>query len=641
MNVASIAITSMMLSLMGVFMVPKQVNTVIVLLPGIFALFVSWRAYMVSVITMFAVYAPLMHVLEPDLNYAWNAAIWIIVIGMFSYEVIYRLSNYQRQKDKYYRALVQNANDLTCIIDKNGALRYMSPSFYRILGYTDAELLGKSAFAIMHKEDRPAVQQRFSESLHNDNETGRPIEFRLTHKNGNILHFTGMGVKKPNEPLIRGMIINAYDITARRKAEIALAVEHEFVKSVINATSQPLCVSNAEGTIYYYVNEAYCQLVEHTQQEIMGENNFKLSDILHSDDLEKVMRYRQQAVAGQDVKPYLSRLILKSGQQKDVLVNYGLVKDESSSNKLIVTLTDLTASKQTEAALKLARDKAEEASKLKSQFLATVSHELRTPMNAILGYTELLLDTELDETQRNFARTAYEAGESLLDIINEILDFARIEAGKFVLDYYEFDVTDVCQRTIEMLRPRAASKNLALEMKIAPDVPHTLWGDGKRLRQILVNLINNAIKFTPKGKVKLSVRMADTHRISKDSANHVLTFNKHELYFEVEDTGLGISDTIKARLFQPFSQGDSSHTRPHGGTGLGLSICKGLVEMMGGTIGLYSQEGQGSIFWFTVQFAGANLSKECDSRVALQYHPKIEEINNDSIARTNVAVSIS
>ncbi len=641
MNIALIVLASIALSLFGIFVVPKQANTIVVLLPGILALFVAWRAYLVSAFVMFFTYAPLMHVLEPDVNTAWSATWWIVLIGVFSYEVIYRLASYQRQKDSYYRALVQNANDLTCIIDQKGLLRYMSPSFYHVLGYTDAELLGKNAFAIMYKEDRPVVQQRFAESLYNENETGRPIEFRLIHKNGHILHFTGMGVKKPNEPLIRGMIINAYDITARKKAEKAFAIEHEFVKSVINATAQPLCVSNVEGTIYYYVNEAYCQLVEHTQQEIMGQNNLKLSAILHPDDVEKVMRYRQQAIAGQEVKPYHSRLIMKSGQQKDVLVSYGLVKDVSSSNKLIVTLTDLTASKQTEAALKLARDKAEEASKLKSQFLATVSHELRTPMNAILGYTELLLDTELDETQRDFARTAYEAGESLLDIINEILDFARIEAGKFVLDYYEFDVTDVCQRTIEMLRPRAISKNLALEMAIAPDVPHILWGDGKRLRQILVNLINNAIKFTPRGKVKLTVRMADVHRISTDYPNHRLTFDKHELYFEIEDTGLGISDTIKARLFQPFSQGDSSHTRPHGGTGLGLSICKGLVEMMGGTIGLYSQEGQGSIFWFTAQFASANLNEVCDSRVAQQYHPKIEESNNDSIARTNIAVSVS
>lgn len=637
-NLTGVVAITIITSVFAIFLMPKQANTLVILLPGILALFVAWRAYLLSSLVMFICYVLFLPFIESDLEFAQNIAIWIIAIGLLSFEMIYRLARRQRFSEAYYRALVQNANDLTCILDKNGLLRYMSPSFYRVLGYTEAELLGTSAFALMHPEDRPIVQRRFNESINNANEIGRDVEFRLRHHNGAMRWFTGSGVKKPNEPMIRGMIINARDITERKQAELELAAEHRFVASIIDATSQPLCVSDVLGNRYYYVNAAYCELVGYSQNEIMLEGNFKLANLISPEDYEKVLNYRQQAVAGVHVKPYLSHMINRLGQQKDVWVNYGLVHDNNGEHKLIVTLTDITIAKQTETALKLARDKAEEASKLKSQFLATISHELRTPMNAILGYTELLLDSPLDENQRDFARTAYEAGESLLDIINEILDFARIEAGKFVLDYYEFDLEDICNRTVEMLRPRANSKKLALELHIASDVPPKLWGDGKRLRQILVNLINNAIKFTPHGSIKLSVRMTEPHRISADSSNHILTFNKHELYFEVEDTGVGISDSIKTRLFQPFSQGDSSHTRPHGGTGLGLSICKGLVEMMGGNIGLYSQEGHGSIFWFTAQFSLPNQIKNSDSGIALQYHHhQVEEIKNGPIARINVA----
>jgi signal transduction histidine kinase/DNA-binding NarL/FixJ family response regulator len=271
--------------------------------------------------------------------------------------------------------------------------------------------------------------------------------------------------------------------------------------------------------------------------------------------------------------------------------------------------------------LERARKEADRANNAKSEFLAKMSHEIRTPMNAILGMTELALAASRDEEQQDYLETVKEAGGNLLTVINDILEFSRVEAGKVVLEHVDFNLEAVLKATVKMFSIDAAKKGLALNLDIDSRVPLILKGDYARLRQVIVNLVGNAVKFTSKGSITIAVHPAGSMEQVHEQEAGV------RLAFSVRDTGLGIPQRQQAHIFESFSQADSSTTRRYGGTGLGLSICKQLVELMEGSITLESKAGEGSVFRFTAVFAAGDPEAVAQAAQPVPDHPIGKSLN--------------
>ncbi len=367
--------------------------------------------------------------------------------------------------------------------------------------------------------------------------------------------------------------------TVRLRAEQELA-------TLFQQSPDLLCIAGTDG-YFRRLNPAWQRTLGYTPAELMGR---PYVDFVHPDDRERTGSEAGRIVAGSGAAHFENRYRCKDGSYRWLSWKSAPLPEQG----LIYALArDVTEERRAAEELRRAREAADAANRAKSDFLANVSHEIRTPMNAVIGMAELLLDTPLLEVQREYLETLKDAAESLLDLINDILDFAKMEAGKLELRPEEFDLRDALGDTLRTLGLRAHQKGLELACRIAPGVPERLVGDPRRLRQVVVNLVGNAVKFTQQGEVLLEVAP-----VQQDTRSALIAFT-------VSDTGIGIPREEQARIFEAFEQVDGSTTRRYGGTGLGLSISAQLVERMGGEISVDSQPGRGSRFRFTARFGRA------------------------------------
>ena len=417
-----------------------------------------------------------------------------------------------------------------------------------------------------------------------------PIRACEEEKITGAMVFFSADTAPPDASLARTMntLANLIDQFAKRCCAQAALLESEArFKSFMAHTPALVAIKDAELR-WVFANERLEEMFGAQAANVIGTRN---EDWLPAEVAVRVSADDRRALEENRLIEITETVPGRHGAPIDLLTLKFPIQQAGGKPWLGLVALDITARTRAEAELVRAKEVAEEATRAKSVFLANMSHEIRTPMNGVIGMTGLLLDTPLSTQQRDYAEAVRESAHSLLTLINDILDFSKIEAGKLVIERIDFDLEDTVHSTLELLAEGAQAKGIELLGGVDPDVTTGLHGDPGRLRQVLTNLLGNGIKFTRQGEVSLRVRRVE------ESAGDTL------LRFEIADTGIGISPEAQARLFEAFVQADSSTTRQFGGTGLGLAICRQLIERMGGQIGVDSEAGKGSTFWFTMPLA--------------------------------------
>ncbi|MEK7405177.1 MAG: PAS domain S-box protein [Acidobacteriota bacterium] len=500
------------------------------------------------------------------------------------------------EREEQLRAVVDSAVDAIISADSGGTIISWNRGAQRVFGYAEEEVVGKPLTLLMPERYRGAHRSGLERlaSTGENHLVGKTVELVGLRKDGSEfpVEVSVAAWSRAGKRFYTGIL---RDITERKCAEEALRGSEERFRNLFE--DAPVAYHEIDrGGVVQHVNRAECALLGYEPSEMLGKH---IWDFVAPEQRETSREAVLQKVSGRRPLAPIQREYVRSDNSRlTVEIHESFIRD---ANGAIVGLRsamlDISARKRAEEALRQAKEAAEAATRAKSQFLANMSHEIRTPMNGVIGMTSLLLDTPLTAEQREFVETIHSSGEALLTVINDILDFSKMETGRLTLEVLDFDLAKTIEDAAGLLAEQCRAKGLELSLLIPAGVPARLRGDPGRLRQVLVNLMSNAVKFTDRGEVFVQVAT------EQESEEHVV------LKFCVRDTGIGLPAEARNWLFQPFTQADGGATRKYGGTGLGLAISKHLVEIMGGQIGVESEGGTGSTFWFTARFEKQTMDR--------------------------------
>ncbi len=498
-----------------------------------------------------------------------------------SSEELKRAAAELRETGDYLENLLGHANAPIIVWDPNFCITRFNHAFERLTGWQAEEVLGRSLGLLFPDESRAESFAYIHRTL--SGESWDAVEIPIRQKKGEVrtVLWNSANIYDETGKQVIATIAQGQDITERKAAEERVSFQASLLDQVRNA----VIATDLDGRILYW-NRFAEYLYQWKTEEVLGE---MIKDTIIPPEMISNLEDMVKDILIQGYRECEYPARRKDGSQFPASYAFSTICDDNGRRiGMISVSTDLTERKKVEQDLREAKEKAESATKAKSEFLANMSHEIRTPMNAVIGFTGLLLNTNIDSVQKDYIETIRSSGDSLLKVISDILDFSKIEGGMMELENECFDLNECLKSSLNMVAEAAARKGLSLSYDVEPRVPRYLMGDLTRLRQILVNLLGNAVKFTEKGFVRVDV-------------SALAVEDGHEIQFRVKDSGIGISQDRMSRLFQSFSQVDASTTRKYGGTGLGLAICKHLAELMGGGIWAESTPKVGSSFYFTIQ----------------------------------------
>lgn len=469
------------------------------------------------------------------------------------------------------------------ITDLNGSIEYVNRKFTQATGYAVQEAIGQNSRILKSGESGPEVYAELWQTITSGHEWRG--EFHNRRKDG-TLYWESASISpiKNAKGRISHFVAVKEDITEKKETSEALRLSEEKHRAIIENAVVGIAQIDFQGR-FLEVNQAFAEMLGYQPEELARHS---WEEITHPGDLDANREMHRTLLAGERLFFHMEKRYLnKEGAVVWGNLSVSCLRDaEGQPTRMVAIIQDITRRKEAEGSLIRAKEAAEDASRTKSEFLAVMSHEIRTPLNAILGMAEILRGTDLKPDQTNYLGILDRAGKNLLTLLGDILDLTQIESGKMTLEEQPVDLGELTRDAIETHAQNARKKGLKLTSRIVPGMPERFKGDPQRLRQVLFNLLGNAVKFTQRGEVSLKASRPEPQT----------------LLFSVSDSGIGIPEEKREAIFEPFSQADASSTRKFGGVGLGLTLCKRLVDAMGGEIRLESQPGEGSVFHVLIPY---------------------------------------